>query len=259
MPPARRSRTLQQKCTSPRLVILGALIKFVLLPPRLSSAAGHDVAPGVVRESLAIMRVRLNASAAVAGFVPRDPGCLVPVRLIGPGHRALFPAGPESRDRDQCRTLTEGRPEQTIQAGQTRARVGVVQAQKRAGTHPSSVNSRMVANIPLRSPTAHARRAKIGCCFFFSTGNEGGSLERMDQSEEERRANKAQTRELYERDTTLRDSAVDSLRAKIEKVESPTHHSQAPANSRGLAGAAREAGCRANTLDEARLAEEPSD
>ena len=59
--------------------------------------------------------------------------------------------------------------------------------------------------------------------------------------------------------TTLRDSSVDSLRAKIEKVESPTHHSQAPANSRGLAGAAREAGCRANTLDEARLAEEPSD
>ena len=58
----------------------------------------------------------------------------------------------------------------------------------------------------------------------------------MDQSEEERRANKAQTRELYERDTTLRDSAVDSLRAKIEKVESPT-----------------------NTLDEARFAEEPSD
>ena len=58
----------------------------------------------------------------------------------------------------------------------------------------------------------------------------------MDQSEEERRANKAQTRERYERDTTLRDSAVDSLRAKIEKVESPT-----------------------NTLDEARFAEEPSD
>ena len=81
----------------------------------------------------------------------------------------------------------------------------------------------------------------------------------MERSDEERRANKAQTRELYERDTTLRDSAVDSLRAKIEKVESPTHHSQAPANSRGLAGAAREAGCRANTLDEARLAEEPSD
>lgn len=57
----------------------------------------------------------------------------------------------------------------------------------------------------------------------------------MDQSDE-RRAKKAQTRELYERDTTLRDSAVDSLRAKIEKVESPT-----------------------NTLDEARLAEEPRD
>ena len=174
LPPARRSRTLQQKCTSPRLVILGALIKFVLLPPRLSSAAGHDVAPGVVRESLAIMRVRLNASAAVAGFVPRDPRCLVPVRLIGPGHRALFPAGPESRDRDQCRTLTEGRPEQTIQAGQTRARVGVVQAQKRAGTHPSSVNSRMVANIPLRSPAAHPRSAKIAVLFFFSTGKERG-------------------------------------------------------------------------------------
>ena len=101
LPPARRSRTLQQKCTSPRLVILGALIKFVLLPPRLSSAAGHDVARGVVRESLAIMRVRLNAIAAVAGFVPRNPRCLVPVRLIGPGHCALFPAGPERRDRDQ--------------------------------------------------------------------------------------------------------------------------------------------------------------
>ena len=167
LPPARRSRTLQQKCTSPRLVILGALIKFVLLPPRLSSAAGHDVAPGVVRESLAIMRVRLNASAAVAGFVPRDPRCLVPVRLIGPGHRALFPAGPESRDRDQCRTSTEGRQEQTIQAGQTRARVGVVQAQKRAGTHPSSVNSRMVANIPLRPPTAHARGENSGADFLF--------------------------------------------------------------------------------------------
>ena len=234
LPPARHSRTLQQKCTSPRLVILGALIKFVLLPPRLSSAAGHDVAPGVVRESLAIMRVRLNASAAVAGFVPRDPRCLVPVRLIGPGHRALFPAGPESRDRDQCRTSTEGRPEQTIQAGQTRARVGVVQAQKRAGTHPSSVNSRMVANIPLRSPPAVRGGAKIAVLFFFPPGMKE-VLERMEQSEEERRANKAQTRELYERDTTLRDSAVDSLRAKIEKVESPT-----------------------NTLDEARFAEEPS-
>jgi hypothetical protein len=93
----------------------------------------------------------------------------------------------------------------------------------------------MVANIPLRSPPAVRGGAKIAVLFFFPPGMKE-VLERMEQSEEERRANKAQTRELYERDTTLRDSAVDSLRAKIEKVESPT-----------------------NTLDEARLAEEPRD
>ena len=88
---------------------------------------------------------------------------------------------------------------------------------------------------PAAFPPRGKRRGENSGAVFFPPGMKE-VLERMEQSEEERRANKAQTRELYERDTTLRDSAVDSLRAKIEKVESPT-----------------------NTLDEARFAEEPSD